>query len=292
MSRIPRRALRRSALPIALGAALLPAPAAALAEKLPIDPAWAADASWDDGLAEVSLYAAERVIYGKPRPHDLRMIVVKEDFDAGRHVKADPPYEGRSLAAVLKLNLAASVPTENYPYQFLTSIFLRRDDLGRLVKATVGSQEWCGNTFIEIVTWGGPPRIHFHSYFDARADGEEAIALGRDGLLDEQLLVAIRSVVLPEGARVKLRVADPVTSNQAKPLQMHDADLAAAGVEDVATSFGRLPARRYDLKRGDGSATSYWVETAAPRALVRMESFDGRKMLLKERARRDYWSRR
>jgi len=281
-----------SAARVALGAALLLAPGAPRAATLPIDAAWAADASWDDGLAEVSLYAAERVIYGKPRPHELRTIVVKEDLAADSHVKADPPLPGRALTTVLKLNLVASVPTENYPYQFLTSLFVRRDDVRRLVKATVGSQEWCGNTFKEVVTWGGRPRIHFHSYFDGQADGDLPLALGDDGLLDEQLLLALRSIVLPEGRSVSLRVADPITSNHQEPVEIRVAVLSASGAGDVETPLGRIPSRRFVLKREGSGETIYWIEEAAPRSIVRVESTDGTKMLLRERARRDYWSRR
>jgi hypothetical protein len=291
MSGSRRRYTGLAAAPLAASLLLL-LPDAPRAERLPVDRSWAADPSWDDGRAEVSVYAAERVIDGKPRPHELRMIVVKEDFADDLHVKADPPLAGRAVTTVLKLNLVATVPTDDYAYQFLTSVFVRRDEVTRLVKATVGSQEWCGNTFKEIVTWGGPPRVHFHSYFDAQADGERPLALGDDGLLDEQLLVALRSIALPEGKSVRLRVADPITTNRAGPEESRDATLASAGADAVETPLGRIPARRYVLRRVGGGESTYWVESAAPRSIVRVESSDGTRMLLRERARRDYWTRR
>jgi len=294
MIRPPRRFPRLSIasfVAVAVAAALLHLDAPR-AGGLPVDPAWAADPSWDDGLAEVSVYAAERVIEGATRKHEVRMIVVKEDFAADAHVKADPPLGNRALTTVLKLNLVATVPAGNYPYQFLTSVFVRRDDVRRLVKATSGSQEWCGNVFKEIVTWDGPPRVHFHSYFEGQADGERPLALGSDGLLDEQLLVALRSISLPDGESLRLRVADSLTLSPLSPREVRDATLAAAGTEGVETPLGRRTSRRYELRRAGGMESTYWVEAAAPRSILRLESSDGTRMLLRERTRRAYWTRR
>ncbi len=284
-----RGLLLAAAAAAAAGAAMAAAPAAG--GPLPIDPSWSADPIWDDGLAEVSVYDAERVIYGKTRPHTALLIVVKEDLSDASHVKADPPHEGRALTTVLKMNLVATVPTENYAYHFLGSFFVRRDDVRRLVKATVGSQEWCGNTFKEIVSWGGTPRIHSHSYFDSQGDGEQPLPTGEDGLLDEQILMVVRAAAIPEGGSVPLRVADPIIDNTAKAVSLHEATLTAGALEDVTSPAGRFRARRFVLRRGTGEETSYWVESAFPRALVRMEAFDGRRMILRERSRRDYWSR-
>ena len=94
--------------------------------------AWAADKLWDDGLAEVAEYRGARVIYGAARPHRAVLIVVKEDFGDDLQVKADR-FEGRQLTTVLKLNWQASIPTPNYDYHYLTSVFVRRADLRSVV---------------------------------------------------------------------------------------------------------------------------------------------------------------
>ncbi|HZE87946.1 MAG TPA: hypothetical protein VE404_00290 [Verrucomicrobiae bacterium] len=292
---------RRSASPLAAIAVALAVSAAAAirvpaaspegAAGVPIDPSFAADPVWDDGLAEVATYAAQRTIYGAARDHELTAILVKEDFADALHVKADPPYAGRVLTTVLKLNLVESVPTENYTYHFLTSVHVARADVTRLVKATAGIQEWCGNTFKEIVTWGGAPRLHYHSYFDGQGDGEQAVDLGPGALLDEQLLVVARAASLAPGAPARLRVLDPITSGGARPLASHDATLSAEGDEPITVPAGTFRARRLVLREGSRTLATYWVEASGPRALVRMESSDGRRLVLKGRVRRDYWSR-
>jgi hypothetical protein len=286
----PRRAPRRAAAALLL--ALLPGAApAAGAEGLAVEPAWAADPIWDDGLAEVALYDAERVVYGKPRRHQQTIIVVKEDLAADSGVKADPPYEGRDLVTVLKVNLISTVPTENYPYHFLASLFVRRDDVRRLVKATVGSQEWCGNTFKEVVARDGRPRLHFHSYFDGEADGEREIALAEGAFLDEQLVLILRAAKPPERGPALVRIADPIVTNRAGPVAVREAEVAAGPVAEVEAPAGSFRARRWEARRGGGLLATYWIEEAPRRALVKMEAADGRRLALVEISRRDYWSR-
>src|SRR5678816_482494 len=140
-----------------IGLALLIAmPASAIAvgadEGLPIDRAWSGSRVWDDGLAEVAHYDSHRLVYAEDRTFETILITVKEDFDRARAVKADPPYEGRDLMTVLKLNIISRIDTQNYPYFYMASLFVRRDDPRQVVKLAASSQEWCGTTFRELVT--------------------------------------------------------------------------------------------------------------------------------------------
>src|SRR5262249_26292025 len=112
-----------------------------------------------------------------------------------------------------------------------------------------------------------------------------------DGVLDEQMLVTIRAIALADGSSASARVSDPVTGSRATPLAFHEATLRAAGTSDETTALGTIRARRFVLERKDGGAVAYWVEASGPRALLRMEASDGRKLRIRERARRDYWSR-
>src|SRR5688500_17683435 len=49
----------------------------------------AADAGWDDGLAEVARYRATRTIYDQPREYDLVRVAVKEPWDPLQDVKRE-----------------------------------------------------------------------------------------------------------------------------------------------------------------------------------------------------------
>jgi hypothetical protein len=138
--------------------------------------AWAQDPLWDDGLAEVTLYEAHRPQYGKIESYEAVFIVVKEDFNRDLLVKADPPL------------------TDNYPYHFMASVFVRRDAPTRLVKLTLGSQEWCGNTFKEIKTVGGRSELITNSYFDGQGDARRPLDLRPGDLLEDQLPLALRGL--------------------------------------------------------------------------------------------------
>jgi len=261
---------------------------------VPIDRSFALDPIWDDGLAEVAHYDAHRKVYGIDRVFRTTMITVKEEFDATTAVKADPPYTGRPIVTVLKLNILSVIPTENYPYSYMTSIFARRDDLRVLVKAASSSQEWCGTTFKEVITWEGSPRLRFHSYFDTQADGEHAMALPEGTMLEDQLYLAMRAVVPEPGMSASLPVYDSLISNSvprapvARPMT-----LVSGRDESVSTPAGSFATHRYDLIETGSTAPamSFWIENGRRRALVKFSAADGRSLLLAEITRRDYWSR-
>ncbi|HEY4682483.1 MAG TPA: hypothetical protein VIH17_04445 [Candidatus Acidoferrales bacterium] len=286
--------LRRSPPPAAPAAKAGPALGEAewlrVASDESFDERWAEAPLWDDGLAEVATYAARRVQYGKPRSYDAVLILVKEEFTEKLYVKADPPYEGKPLLPVLKLNQIHAYPTENYPYHFLTSVFVRRDRAQQMVKLTVGSQEWCGNTFKEVRAWGPKAEIEFHSYFDGQGDGAQPLDLLAGDLLEDQLPVSLRALSFREGLKIRTRLLPSLITNRASPLGFQDAEIEVAGTEAVATPAGKIMSWKVIVRVPDGQSV-YWIERAPPNALVKFVAWDGRGWLLKSRERRAYWQR-
>ncbi|MGH9788062.1 MAG: hypothetical protein ACRD4U_05105 [Candidatus Acidiferrales bacterium] len=268
------------------GSSLAP-PSAAEAPPA-FDSAWSRDALWDDGQAEVALYDAKRPQYGKSENYEAVFIVVKEDFDGERLVKADPPYEGRQLIPVLKLNAVHSYWTPNYPYHFLASVFVRRDNPTALVKLTVGSQEWCGNTF-KLVKTSPRPELTVRSYFDPEGDATRPLDLRVGDLLEDQLPLALRSLAFAPGLEVRRRILPSLISNKlGRAPQLLDATIKVVGEETLATPAGRFSAWKVSVKFGEAQQT-WWFEKAAPHTLLKMESSDGRAWLLKARTRKPYW---
>ncbi len=262
-------------------------PAAAQAPDY-FDSTWSRDALWDDGQAEVALYDARRPQYGKAESYEAVFIVVKEDFDAKLLVKADPPYQGRQLVSVLKLNAVHSYWTPNYPYHFLASVFVRRDDPGALVKLTVGSQEWCGNTF-KLVKTSPRAELAVHSYFDPEGDTTRPLDLRRGDLLEDQLPLALRGLAFAPGLEVRRRILPSLISNKlGRQPQFLDSTITVVGEESLATPAGRFASWKVSVKFGEVQQT-WWFEKAAPHTLVKMESSDGRAWLLKARTRKPYW---
>lgn len=275
--------------------ALTMAPPAASTVGLNFYPSFGLDSIWDDGLAEVAHYEAHQKVYGVDRSFQTTLITVKEEFDAITAVKADAPYEGRRIITVLKLNILSWIPTESYPYSYMTSVFARRDDTRILVKAVSSSQEWCGTTFKEVVTWDGLPRLQFHSYFDAQADGMHPIALDAGALLEDQLFLVMRGALPAAGEPTRHPIHESLIGNSVpRAPVVRLLTLVNAGGESLATPAGRFETNRYDLHDGrltDAPLLSYWIEDGARRALVKFSAADGRSLLLKEISRRNYWSR-
>ena len=103
-----------------------PAPAQALRAVMPyFDQSWAMRKLWEDGLAEVATYDAERVIYKKKRTFFYTQITVKEEFNQQFNVKTDD-YKRDDLFPMMKINQFCSIPADQYPYHYLTSLFFRR----------------------------------------------------------------------------------------------------------------------------------------------------------------------
>jgi len=245
---------------------------------------WGRNTLWDDGLAEVAKYQARRVIYGKSRTFESVFITVKEDFTRKYYVKSDTPRSDSSHLPVFKLNMVSSIPTENYPYQYLTSVFVSREAPMKLLKLTNGSQEWCGNTFKLVRGWETPAQLVFHSYFDGQGDGSVAIELKTGDLLEDQLPLSLRSLPFKTGLQLKLRILESLISNRVGPLRVAPGEISVVDQEEV----NGLTCWRVTVSR-EGLTQTYWFSWDYPNIMTKWTSSDGREFLLKETVRRKYW---
>ena len=254
--------------------------------------AWAKNSLWNDGRAEVAVYDAQREVYGKIRKFQEQLIIVKEDLRADTLVKADDLKKQKTIR-VFKLNQMQKFETENYPYSYMTSVFVKEDDLRHVVKISVGSQEWCGNTFKLYRSESGSDKgtLISNSYFDGEADQTLSLDLGPDGYFEEQLPLSLRELPFKKGYETKMKVWSSLTTNHGIAPEPHDVVLKIEDEETIHGHVGALPSWKVVLKYPNGSDI-YWFEKAAPHVLTKMETRDGRKRLLYGRARWSYWDRR
>ena len=88
---------------------------------LPSSDDWLGLARWDEGLAEVSLYDGQLLVYGVPRDSVLELITVREFFDPERLVKTNPgAWQGH----------AAGAQAEPHATDAHRCLRVRRDGLG------------------------------------------------------------------------------------------------------------------------------------------------------------------
>jgi hypothetical protein len=247
------------------------------------DPQWAMHKYWEDGLAEVATYDAERTVYKKKRKFEYTLITVKEDFNEEFNVKTDD-YKRTDLFPVMKVNAFCSIPADQYPYHYLTSLFFRREQPVALHKMTSSSQEWCGNTFKTIVDDGIDLKESYNSYWDQQGAGSRT--LRRDVLLEDALPYSLRSLRFAQLPTFALVVMALQQTSKAAPPEYYNARLSTT---DALAGEAAAPAWRVAVQLAPGKQNVYWFAKAYPNTLLRQTTWDGRTLQLKSQRRVAYW---
>ena len=261
-----------------------PVSAAALQAVLPFfDQQWALRKHWEDGLAEVATYDAERVVYKKNRVFTSTIITVKEEFNQQYKVKTDD-YKRADLFPVMKVNQFCQIPTDEYPYHYLTSLFFRRDQPVALYKMTTSSQEWCGNTFKTLTDDGVNLAETYDSYWDGQGVGGRD--LRRDVFVEDALPYTLRALQFEQLPAFRLTVLDLRQTNKATPPVYYEARLTTTPAPPAEAPG---PAWRVAVALAPGRENVYWFDKNYPNVLLRQTTWDGRTLRLKATRRYAYW---
>src|SRR5690606_24963330 len=118
------------------------------------------------------------------------LIFVTEDLSKKLQVKLDNP-SGQNKINVLKLNFTKKFVTGIYPYSLMLSVFTptNRKKEPASLKATMSSQEWCGQVYTQVNLRGNRYVVKSHSYFEQEADDQFSV---RQALLEDELWNFIR----------------------------------------------------------------------------------------------------
>lgn len=140
---------------------------------------------WHAGKAEINSYNLDQSRYGESRKGKAVLIFVTEDMSKKLQVKLDDPSRGHKIN-VLKLNFTKNFITGIYPYSLMLSVFTPTDRTREdaTIKATMSSQEWCGQVYTQMNLRGNRYAVKSHSYFEQEADEQFSIrqAVLEDGL--------------------------------------------------------------------------------------------------------------
>ena len=260
-------------------------------DSLPVLKEFATQSLWNDGLAEVATYSSTRVVYGKPRPFESVVVTVKEDFNDQFDVKTDS-YDRRDLRSMMKVNIVQRIQTDSYPYNYMTSLFFERTAPSLLHKATMSSQEWCGNTFKHL-TRDSLVRYNFNSYWDGEGRGERA--LQSTILFEDQLFYTLRALDFQNGRTMSVQLYPTIITSKAALQEPVSATLTVgsdvldpAALQD-GSSFASTECWRVSVKCKNGPTSEYWFSKAYPHVLYRFTSDDGRSMRLRSVRRSAYW---
>ena len=239
---------------------------------------WAMDKLWEDGQAEVAIYDASMNIYGMPRRFDNPMITVKEEFNADFNVKTDD-YNRTDLFSVMKVNRFADVPTPNYPYHFLTSLFFKRDQPEQLHKMTHTGQEWCGNTFKQFELSPVGYAYDYNSYFDGYGDG--AMTLDRnDQWWEDQLPYVLRALKFEDGLQFKKATVNSQINTKTRRPETVEATYSVTDLDSLWQVMVNFGANKENV---------YTFEKAYPNLMQQQHTWYGYDMQLLTVSRYKYW---
>jgi len=253
---------------------------------------WGKNRLWKDGRAEVAVYDSERVVNGQPRKFREQLIVIKEDFRVDTFVKADKPKKKETIK-IFKLNVIQKFDTENYPYSYLTSVFVKDSPLDEVLKITVGSQEWLGNIFkiYKKKLDGNTGVLESHSYSDGKGDETETITLSANDYFEDQLPLSLRGLDFDGGGARPVRIWSSLTENRSERFTVQKATIQVKGEELVRCHAGSLPSWKVVINKESGEDI-YWFSKKYPHILTKMVTHDGRSRFLYARSRWKYWDKR
>lgn len=128
------------------------------------------DVDYFSGKAEIATYTLRKARYRGDHPGEAILIFVTEPFLIDKQVKADHPTPENSVK-VLKMNRIDRFKTGVYDYSQFTSVFtpVEKYDAMYPLKVTMGSQDWCVQSFTQINNNKGFDVEH-KSYFESEGD--------------------------------------------------------------------------------------------------------------------------
>ena len=268
--------------------ALLAAPPAA-ADDLwrHVDPAFAANAYWFDGTAEINLYDATLVVYGQPRQADeVAHIIVTEDHLAEALVKADDPNRS-GLVPMLKFNYTTEVRTGVYTYRQMLSFFFERAT-ARAAKMTLTHNEWCGNTFKQLVNFRGRSSYDYNTYWEGGGDGRFEVDFPPDLVIYDSLPVQLRAVRFAEGIEADLRLLPRQLTSRASEPRFTEAKLRVGSRGPLEVPAGRFDSFAVELEHQAG-VDRLWFEADFPHRMLRWLRADGDRFELRHSEKMPYW---
>ena len=270
-----------------------------------VAPAPAFDAAfwkqWGDGQAELSGCDLTFPRYGQLRRGVAVTIFVTETFSNTLRVKADPgKHPPDDEFPVMKLNLVEDYQTGIYDYNDMTSSFVALAPVngkpaGSATKISFSSQEWCGQTFQQLLFDTTAIRATSHRYFDGEGDRQNQLDSPAEGIGEDDLLLWARGMAAPRLAPGESREVPLLSSLQASrqqhtPLSWRRATLSrAARQQQISVPLGKFAVEVRTAAIAGGVARTIYVEAAEPHRIIRWESSTGEHAELLGSRRMKYW---
>lgn len=266
---------------------------------LDLNAAWQTDPIWYDGLAEYAEYESVRPIYGADRRYETVMITNAQHMDPKTTTKVGSGGASRTIP-VFKHNVRETVPTENYPYRFLTTVFVRTDTLAPF-KVVMSSQEDCGSSYKQFVESQRTYKADQFVYFPDAGHSETTFKGSERLQFVDTLGLTLRSFPFEAGeagrtTTVRLDVVPEQTSTRQTPMTPRPMTVEYVGREPVSVPAGTIDSHHLRAKFQDGSASyDFWFAADSGsdwlNILVKYEDSTGLAHTLANHRRWAYWER-
>lgn len=252
-----------------------------------VDHKWIENEYWFRGKAEVNFYQSNIMRYGTPREtKDVVHILVTEKHDPGLLVKADN-WQRPGLLNMLKFNYVVNYQTGIYNYHQLMSVFFDQADL-RTAKMTFGSQEWCGNSFKEMVNFKGKSSLTFNTYWDGQGNGKFEVNFPEDLVLYDALPVQLRMLKFKTGLIAKIQMLPTQFSSKISRPNPEEAVISVKSRDTIQVRAGEFACYRVEVAHSKG-VDRLWFEAQFPHRLLLWEAFSGNRFELIESKNLAYW---
>ena len=203
---------------------------------------------WYQGKAEISTYELTQNRYNDQHPGEAVLVFVTEDFLTDEQVKNDRGQNPNSTK-VMKTNFIKRFTTGLYDYSIMTSVFTAVDQsrFPGSFKVTMSSQDWCGQSFMQLNKSAGQYKVQLRSYFESEGDENTSIPVQ---ILEDELFNLIRMSpdLLPKG---QVQMIPPSSYCRLKHIDMKAYPTEAAMMSYQDTLFEGKELMSYHVKYAD-----------------------------------------
>jgi len=248
---------------------------------------WMRNSYWFEGKAEINFYKATILKYGIPREADeVVHILVTEKHKPDLLVKADN-WREEGLIDMLKFNYVRRFQTGIYSYREMMSVFFEQNNL-RLAKMTFSSQEWCGQSFKELVNFRGKSSFYFNTYWDGQGRGSFNVSFPQDIFLYDALSVQLRMFEFVKGeAREIQLLASQISSRVQKP-EISNATVNLIKSETINVPAGSFACKLIEVSHSEG-IDLFWFEPDFPQRMIKWNTFSQDTYELLDSKNLAYW---
>jgi hypothetical protein len=255
--------------------------------------------TWGDCQAELAGYDITITRYNQPLLGIAVTIFVTETFSNKLRVKADPSkHPASDQFPVMKLNLVKDYQTGIYDYNEMTSSFVALQPVngraaGSPTKTSFSRQEWCGNTYHQLLFDPKSIRAARHSYFDGDADRQRDLDYPSGGVAEDTLLLWARGMAAPSLASGESHTVPLLPSLPA--MKGIEAVWSTAALfrsprpQSIVVPAGTFAVEVMLVRLPDRETRTFYGEKAPPHRVVKWESSTGEHAELLKSDRMKYW---